>query len=399
MRSQRTGSGSRGGADETARSLIELVSALAEDGDCVSEDVVAWRLGVPIEEAHKLVTLLLEVCAQDHTPMALTEEDGLYFLQDAGSGHHGRALRLTTAETRALELALGWVGLPDDDPLRASLAPLLAGGAPTGDDPTGDLPSGDASAKAEPGAGAEPTSFHVPATDASATRAVLAASRAMALGRSLRFSYVRVGGTDAGRRQVDPYRVRFEDGRWYVDAHDRDREGAERSFRAERMSDLAIEAGTAASATSDTSGPEAGVGAGNPTAAARTVHIVFREPHYLETLPWHGLEFAQTAPSHAATADAQGTGAGTGAVGATAGAPTVPEPEVTGSAHDTDAPTAGVDAAHEPAREVVATTTWYGGDWLPRMLCACGGTATTDDPELAARMRAIAAEQLAQAAG
>lgn len=327
--------------------------------------------------------------------MALTEEDGLYFLQDAGSGHHGRALRLTTAETRALELALGWVGLPDDDPLRASLAPLLAGGAPTGD-----VQTGDTSAKTGPGAGAEPTSFHVPATDASATRAVLAASRAMALGRSLRFSYVRVGGTDAGRRQVDPYRVRFEDGRWYVDAHDRDREGAERSFRAERMSDLAIVgAGTAASATSDTPSPEAGVGAGNPTAVARTVHIVFREPDYLETLPWHGLEFAQTAPSHAAIAYAQGTGAGTGAVCATAGASPVSAPEAAGPAHDTDAPTAGIDAAHEPAREVGATTTWYGGDWLPRMLCACGGTATTDDPELAARMRTIAAEQLAQAAG
>ena len=388
MRSKRTGSRSHGGADETARSLIELVSALAEDGDCVSEDVVAWRLGVPIEEAHKLVTLLLEVCAQDHTPMALTEEDGLYFLQGASSGHHGRALRLTPAETRALELALGWVGLTDDDPLRTSLAPLLADGTP-GDG----TPAGDASAKAGPDADATPASFHVPATDAAATRAVLAAARAMALGRGLRFSYVRVGGTDAQRRQVDPYCVYFDEGRWYVDAHDRDRDGAERSFRAERMSDLEVEGGrTSAATTSDALGPEADAGAGDAT-TARTVHIVFHEPRYLDILPWHGLKLAPMGPAHTAVASVQAAGA----AGATACTPTVAAPKTDGDTLGTTTPTASIDTKREPMHAVKATTTWYGNDWLPHMLCACGGTATTDDPELAARMRTIAAEQLAQA--
>ena len=42
-----------------------------------------------------------------------------------------------------------------------------------------------------------------------------------------------------------------------------------------------------------------------------------------------------------------------------------------------------------------ARVAYYGGDWLVRMLAACGGAATTDDPELAERVRAYAAALLA----
>lgn len=40
---------------------------------------------------------------------------------------------------------------------------------------------------------------------------------------------------------------------------------------------------------------------------------------------------------------------------------------------------------------VVARLPYYGGDWLPRRIAACGSGATTDDPELAGRVRDVAA--------
>ena len=44
---------------------------------------------------------------------------------------------------------------------------------------------------------------------------------------------------------------------------------------------------------------------------------------------------------------------------------------------------------------VEARLPYYGGDWLARRLAACGGTATTDDPELAERTRLVAEGLLA----
>ena len=74
--------------------------------------------------------------------------------------------------------------------------------------------------------------------------------------------------------------------------------------------------------------------------AAREVRISFSDPSYLDLLPWHDLRVERTADG------AQGV------------------------------------------------TPYYGGMWLPRMLAACGGTATTDDAEVAALARSYARGQL-----
>ena len=74
--------------------------------------------------------------------------------------------------------------------------------------------------------------------------------------------------------------------------------------------------------------------------APRTVTITFDSPHWVELLPWHDLTPVKR-------------------------------------------------------RELTYTTPWYGGDWLPRMIAACGGHATCDDKEVAGAARAIATAWLA----
>lgn len=71
---------------------------------------------------------------------------------------------------------------------------------------------------------------------------------------------------------------------------------------------------------------------------ARMVEITFSDPRYLQLLPWHRLHVKQT--------DRRG--------------------------------------------RVHAETPYYGGDWLPRMLAACAGSASTTDEEVRRRVAAYA---------
>ena len=75
---------------------------------------------------------------------------------------------------------------------------------------------------------------------------------------------------------------------------------------------------------------------------ARTVTLTFSDPSYLTLLPWHDL-------------------------------------------HVTSAP-------GEPP--VLAETPYYGGEWLARMIAACGGTARCDDPEVTAQVEKYVRQQL-----
>lgn len=54
----------------------------------------------------------------------------------------------------------------------------------------------------------------------------------------------------------------------------------------------------------------------------------------------------------------------------------------------------GLEVVSQNEDEVIARISYYGGDWLARRLAACGGTATTDDRELAERTRRVAKEML-----
>lgn len=150
--------------------------------------------------------------------------------------------------------------------------------------------------------------------------------------RALTFRYRGAADGAEARRTVLPRGLRSEEDSWYLDAWDLDRRG-ERTFRLDRMS---------GAAPAPAPGTRADAGKAGQS-AAREVRVTFADERFLTLLPWHGLT-------------------------------------VEGRGED------GL---------VRARVAYYGGDWLVRMLAACGGTATTDDPELAARVRAYASALLA----
>lgn len=150
---------------------------------------------------------------------------------------------------------------------------------------------------------------------------------------ALVFCYRGAQDVEQARRTVLPRGLRSEEDSWYLDAWDLDRR-AERTFRLDRMSDIEVTPAPAA----DT-GAEKG-----EQAPAREVGVTFEDERALSLLPWHGLT---------------------------------------------------VEGRNEDGL-VRARVAYYGGDWLVRMLAACGGTATTDDPELAERVRSYAAALLSE---
>lgn len=298
-----------GGALGEARELVALVASLSEAGDALTAQAVASKLGVSLERAEKLIELVLTASVGDGLGLPLIEEkDGVSLLTSRGV--RGRRLRLTRAETVALLAALDRMGTPGADELRDALEASLE-----------TSPVDDALVRRTLGA-----------ASGSVREQVAACSQAILSGSVLGFSYRRVDARRAERRRALPLRLRCEHEAWYLDAEDLDR-GGERTFRLDRMSDVALEG--------------APRGEGDATAregerGARVVRIRLLDPRLLDLLPWHDLRIVER--------------------------------------HDDGS--------------IVAETPYYGGSWLVRMLAACGAAARTDDDELADLVRTHALGQL-----
>lgn len=306
-----------GGALGEARELVALVASLSEAGDALTAQAVASKLGVSLERAEKLIELVLTASVGDGLGLPLIEEkDGVSLLTSRGV--RGRRLRLTRAETVALLAALDRMGTSGADELRDALEASLE-----------TSPVDDALVRRTLGAGA-----------GSVREQVAACSQAILSGSALGFSYRRVDTRRAERRRALPLRLRCEHEAWYLDAADLDR-GGERTFRLDRMSDVALEG--APRDEGDTAAREGERGA----RGARVVRIRLLDPRLLDLLPWHDLRIVERSDD--------------------------------GS--------------------IVAETPYYGGSWLVRMLAACGDAARTDDDELADLVRAHALGQLERVDG
>ena len=306
-----------GGALGEARELVALVASLSEAGDALTAQAVASKLGVSLERAEKLIELVLTASVGDGLGLPLIEEkDGVSLLTSRGV--RGRRLRLTRAETVALLAALDRMGTSGADELRGALEASLE-----------TSPVDDALVRRTLGAGA-----------GSVREQVAACSQAILSGSALGFSYRRVDARRAERRRALPLRLRCEHEAWYLDAADLDR-GRERTFRLDRMSDVALEG--APRDEGDTAAREGERGA----RGARVVRIRLLDPRLLDLLPWHDLRIVERSDD--------------------------------GS--------------------IVAETPYYGGSWLVRMLAACGDAARTDDDELADLVRAHALGQLERVDG
>lgn len=309
-----TSGASRGrpGSFKKARDLIVLLSSLSETGDGLSVEAIVERLNVSPEYAQKLIDM---VWSEGGVGLAYqeTDEGTLALFTDIDT----QSLRLTESETDALLLALEWLGIADDDPLRDKLVPYF-------------------SLESSPDVKRYYNCFR---TDSNASELLTTIAHAIALNHQLYFTYMGLNDSAPKRRHVQPEKVRLTSGFWHLDASDFDRNGQARDFRLDRMTDLEeISSRTKPQTTNEELSREP---------EKRTVHITFRDSRYLTLLYWVGLTFE--------------------------------EPDETGA---------------------VRAETYYFPEspYLPRMIAACGGTATTDDPLLDENIKAYARQMLAEAA-
>lgn len=253
--SPRAGRAGRPGSLDEARELVALAASLSEEGDSLSVDAVAERLGVSHERAEKLVGLVLSSTLVGGAGLPLAE-DGECLTLVGAVGAHGRRLRLTRDESLALAAALERLGVPGDDPLRGALEGSLST-PPVDERLVRLLMAG------ESGTGG--------------LAATLAAcGRALAGRRELSFDYRKPDDAEPARRRVAPLGLRGDDGAWLLDAYDLDR-GGERTFRVDRMADTRI----GASLPHDR--PPRAEG------SAHMVRLTFGDERYLDLLAWHDL--------------------------------------------------------------------------------------------------------------
>ena len=221
--------GRTGGVD-AAREIVSVIGALSTEGDEVNPDAIASRMGKTPEEASKFMDMLLYLGTDDVGLKLCAEfddDDTPYFVDSAA----GRPLRLTKAETLAVQTALAWMGTPEDDPLAATVNRAL--GAPDFDGKTVHrmlAPAGSA--------------------EVDATRS--ACAHAIARKLDLRIVYRKSGASTDEVRLVQDARLRQEDGSWYLTGTDPSR-GARRDFKLERIS--SVEATARADKAVEPAGP------------------------------------------------------------------------------------------------------------------------------------------------
>lgn len=285
----------RTGGVEEARELVTLVATLSDEGATLDVETIATRLGTTLDEARKLLSLILTASTSDGDYLSLIEnDDGTEVSLAFAEGMHGKRLRLTSREMLAVAAALDRLGVPADDPARTAITSSLSS------------------------AGLDEAMLRrmLAQTPTKNDSAVLKACAKARCDRcDLVFTYRHVGESNRDERCVAPLAVRLEDDAWYLDGFDRVR-GGQRTFRVDHMSDALVVA-------------SAGRVSEEKNEPSREVRITFRDEHYLTLLHWKHLEII--------------------------------------SRED------GVVSARIP---------YFGGMWLPRMVAACSGTATTDDQEI-----------------
>lgn len=247
----------RPGALDEARELVDLVASLSESGDALTVGAVASRLAVSPARAEKLIELVCTAATSDEIPLPLVSEDGgrEVTLHLVAEGLRGRRLRLTRSETIALVAALNRLGVEENDPLFRRLSDSLA----------------------QEGLDPELVERRLGSLlDQDVSQALSACSLARVRREELGFGYRRVGEEVEEERRVVPRALRHEEGSWYLDALDLDRQG-ERTFRVDRM------------AHARCLGPAQG-GNSEEKRQRRLVNVTFSDARYLQLLPWHDLE-------------------------------------------------------------------------------------------------------------
>lgn len=241
-----------GSSLEAARTLIALTASLSESGDTLSVEGVAQRLQVSPERAEQLLELLQTSATHDGVGLPLIQDDeGELTLSLVDNGVRGKAVQLTEREVLALRAALDWLHLPQDDPLRAQLTPVL------GSDALNQRVS---------------QLYHTQNANEHDAQALELCSRALATQSELYFLYQRVGEKNAEQRRVAPLHLTYQQDAWYLSAYDLDKH-AQRVFRLDRMDALELGRRTSVPQHADDS-------------SEQDVVLTFCESRWLEELPW-----------------------------------------------------------------------------------------------------------------
>ena len=248
----------RKGSIATARQLVALATSLTQEGEVISAQDIATTLGVSFDDARHLIALVSMGSGEsvDYMPVIMSEEDDEVALME-GALLNVRSIRLTRAETIALQAALTELGVDQDDPLVQTLSHTYAAPSFSQEDVA--------------------LSFEAPSS-ASDTTILKRCSKAISAGQGLTFSYRPVAGGEAGQRRVVPQLLRRSDDSWYLDAYDLQRRGP-RVFRLDRMSDVQqidVEVDTSVLEPRRQDSP--------------VVVVRYDDRRYLDLFPWDGLE-------------------------------------------------------------------------------------------------------------
>jgi predicted DNA-binding transcriptional regulator YafY len=206
----------RPGLNQTVFNLLSLVLALLEAPgyQTAEKDVVSGRLGLDKAETGHLFALLEALSNEGVLP------DPLEFSADGSAVYSTRnsnlspRLRLTSREADAVAEALEALGVDADSPFSKS---LLAAIGPSGSEPA--------------------EIAEVPEV----VDALSSLAYAVAQERDVTFDYVHVGGTGTPeRRHVKPVELHPNSKRLYLKGLDYDREGNERNFLVNNISNVEI---------------------------------------------------------------------------------------------------------------------------------------------------------------
>lgn len=244
--SQRSG---RKNNNERIRDLIALLGSLSSTGDSVSLDAISRRLGITIIEAKDLMNILCEASSEEFSGLLISSNDeGTEFVLQYPAVT-GKPLRLTDAETIALNHALDVVGIGEEDPLRLKLTAAFLCNKVDSNMVRSALGS---------------------AQHAQSALYLCAKSRSQ--NRVLSFKYQGLKDMHPRSRDVVVRELRMEDNVWYADAYDMALE-QERTFRIDRMSSLVL-------------GQYEDITEPTPQKPKKRVRIVFSDPRYYYAFDW-----------------------------------------------------------------------------------------------------------------
>jgi proteasome accessory factor B len=193
--------------------LINLLAALLEAGSPLSRAEVQWRVpgyeGSP-DSTRRAFERDKETLRAMGVPLAVEPLDPLH--PELGEGY-----RISREQYELPDPGLG----PEElAALHLAVSVVRVGGA-SGQEAIwklGGAPAGEA--------------FGALVADLPGSEHLATLFAAMSARRAIRFVYQ--GPTGEAERVVDPFRLSFANGRWYLEGHDRDRAG-ERRFRLDRM--------------------------------------------------------------------------------------------------------------------------------------------------------------------